>query len=199
MQVTISKKRKAPRINLDDIQDPKKRTEKIIDRISMLNHKNLQKECILRGMEFEAVVKSGHHVLSSFLLEHYDDGQDAKLLDEYDTYIEETLIARGYKKGDAMLSPCFRMGFTGDISNIDGNKIQDPESKKSPQIPKVDRPKREKDPTTGVLSGTKKSLTYTLAKEGESLETVISKVLEQFPEAVEKSIRIWFKRALKEE
>lgn len=63
---------------------------------------------------------------------------------------------------------------------------------------KPKKPKKhiEKDAEMGGLwKGTKKHLTMQCKKDGLSLEKTVSKVIAQFPEAKESSIKIWYKRA----
>ena len=47
----------------------------------------------------------------------------------------------------------------------------------------------------GLITGTKKSLTYELVKKGKSSERIIKKVIKKFPDAKEKSILIWVRKA----
>lgn len=188
--------------SLDMPIDPQKRQEKVLHQLGMMKHKDLVRACVSRGLGFDRVVEYDHNQLGSFFLKNYDTSEDPKLLDEYDSWVENQLTARGYKKGDALLSPFLRLGYVGkgDLGDAP-TKIIDPTSKpkKIPETVKVDKSKREKDESTGVVTGTKKNLTYTLAREGKELPRVIELVKKQFPDAQEKSIKIWFKRALKDE
>lgn len=165
------------------------------DRLTVnLKHKDIKKECVLRGMSFELVVKGSTPDLMNWLFKNMDNGQDPKKLAEYDVYIENLLLAQGYKTGDAVLSPSLRLGFTKEIEKLD--KIQDP--KKTNSVPKVDKkPKAEIDEKTGVRKGTKKALTYELTNSGKTIAEIIKLVKASFPDSEEKSIKIWHKRCLK--
>jgi hypothetical protein len=181
--------------------DPRKRQERILDILGMMKHKDLVRACVSRGLEFQRVVEWDHNKLGSFFLENFDTTEDPNKLDEYDRWIQVQLEGRGYTKGDAILSPYLRVGFVGkgDLEDLP-TKIIDPtvKVKKVPEQVRLEKPKREKDEVTGVVAGTKKNMTYTLAKEGKELPKVIELVKKQFPEAEEKSIKIWYKRCLKE-
>lgn len=168
--------------------------------ISRLTHRDLQRAVIARGMEFEKVVNSDHHGLVSFFYQHFESSENPQLLNEYDSWIEGILEKKGYKKGEAMLHPSLRFSFT---KGIEGSTSHKPITKTSnPDAPK-DKPKEikvkaEKDPDTGVRSGTKKAYTFQLAREGKSTDEIIALVQKRFPEAVDKSIKIWIKRSLSE-
>lgn len=194
----MKKRKKDSNLNL--IEDPRKRQERVLDMLGMMKHKDLVIACVSRGLPPEEVVKLDHNGLGSFFLNNYDNSENPELLVEYDIWVEKELKLRGYKDGDALLSPCLKLGYVGkgDLSDVP-KKIIEPgvETKKIPDEAK-EKVKREKDETTGVVVGTKKNLTYTLAQSGMELSEAITQVKQQFPDAQEKSIKIWFKRALKE-
>jgi hypothetical protein len=144
-------------------------------------------------MEPEEVVKASHFKLVGFVYHNFDSGQDVKRLDLFDAYVQEELTKKGYKKGDAMLSPSLRLGFTQGIEKLD--KMKEPT--KPTAEPKVKKPKAEVDEKTGVRKGTKKAMTYELTNQGIAMDKIIEKVKAAFPDAEEKSIKIWHKRCLK--
>lgn len=168
--------------------------DRILATLGRLTHRELQKECVSRGMPFDEVIGKSHFHLVSFFHRNFENSQNPNLIVEFDSFIEGKLMERGYKKGDIMLSPSLRFGYTKGIENLD--KIKDPEKVKVSE-PKVIKPKAEVDEKTGVRKGTKKSLTYDLTLTGISIDKIIKKVKEKFPEAEEKSIKIWHKRCLK--
>lgn len=179
----------------------KDREQRIDKVLAHLKHKDLQRECILRGLDFAKIVEFDHHALSNWFYHNFEEPQDLTKLTLYDVWMEDQLQKRGYKKGDAILAPSFRLGFTPDL---DGLPLKTPGvSTTLKQVansaePKEVKPKRTVDETTGVYTGTKKNLTYTLTDEGMELSQIIEKVLERFPDAQEKSIKIWNKRRLNE-
>lgn len=191
-------------MNKKKLNNPKadrSRDEKINEALAMLKHKDLQRECVLRGLDFEKVVEYDHHKLANFFYLNFEveKGTDG-LLDAFDKWIEEQLVNKGYKKGDAILHPSLRLGVTHleDIKDDRPSKALKPVNENSP-IVNIPKTKREKDPVTGVYTGTKKNLTYTLAKAGKSFGEIVKAVKDKFPDAQEKSIKIWQKRALKGE
>lgn len=180
--------------------DPKRKQERILDQLGMMKHKDLVIACISRGLPFEDVVKLDHNGLGSFYIKNFDSPENADLLNQYDLWLDDLLEKRGHKKGDAIMSPLLRVGYVGkgDFSDAPPKMIEPGSAKKIPdQVPK-DKVKREKDEETGVVVGTKKNLTYKLAQQGVELDKVIEQVKKQFSDAQEKSIKIWYKRALKE-
>lgn len=168
--------------------------------LAHMKHKDLQRECVLRGLQFEKIVEFDHHALSNWFYHNFESPSDLARLTLYDIWMEEQLQAKGYKKGDAALAPCFRLGFTPDLESITPKTpgVQKQIVQAVDTQPKEVKPKRVVDAETGVYSGTKKNLTYKLTDEGMELDKIVEKVLELFPEAQEKSIKIWHKRRLNE-
>jgi len=168
--------------------------ERALRELSSMKHRDLQRACILRGMPSQQMVESDHHKLVSWFIENYDNTQSEELLINHDGWVEEQLVARGYKKGDVLLSPALRFSYVGNIEEIEKPKIIKIHNEKE----KVHNEKKEKstvDVVTGIRNGTKKALTYQLTISGLSIEEVIKGVKNKFPEAEDKSIKIWFKRA----
>jgi hypothetical protein len=162
-----------------------------------LTHRELQRECVLRGLESENVVGWSHHKLVSWFHEHFDDGQDFNRLTLHDAWVDGKLKEKGYKQGDALFSPALKFGYTGDVSKVD--RVKAPKAEKQVPSRSSSKPPVEVDEVTKVRKGTKKSLTYDCAvKDKLSLEDTIAAVKEAFPDAEEKSIKIWYKRALRE-
>ena len=196
----MKKRKKDLNLNITQIEDPRKKQERILDMLGMMKHKDLVIACVSRGLEFEQVVKLDHNGLGSFFVKNFENTENPELLTQYDIWLDQQLEQRGYKQGDALMSPCLRLGYVGrgDLSDAPA-KIIEPgnKEKKIPEGAK-EKVKREIDETTGVVAGTKKNLTYTLAKQGIELSEVVTRVKEKFPDAQEKSIKIWYKRALKE-
>lgn len=169
-------------------------SERAMRAIANMTHRDLQRECILRGIEFESVHKLGHPKMVSWLMDHFDDGQDLSNLTLFDVWNEGKLLELGYKPGDALLHPNLRLGYT-HTESINGKEPK-PEKKRE------DKPKKEpvgKDESTGIKKGTKKNLTYTLQREGLELSEVTKRVKAEFPEADEGSIKIWFHRSKKQQ
>ena len=184
--------------NLPEKEESSFRNEYAADKIlPRLKYKELKEACILRGMQPSEVVRADHHKLASFFVENYEKGVDPNLLVEFDSYVEDELIKKGYKKDDIMLSPSLRMSYVGNIE--EARNIRIVEQKESPKIknkePEKPKEKRVKDETTGVMKGTKKNMVFELAQKKVKLDKVIEQVKKAFPDANEKSIGIWYKKA----
>jgi hypothetical protein len=158
-----------------------------------MKHKDLKRACIVRGLEFEQVVNLTVPALSNWFVQNYENGQNTILLDEYDAWLLGVLKERGIKDGDALLHPSLRLGYHGEFNPETGDII----TKRPKGIKKPKKPKRERDEETKLFTGTKKALTYKCQKEGKTLDETYKIVKEQFPEAVEKSMKIWYNRSKK--
>lgn len=177
--------------------EKRSREERGLRLLTKLKRKDLVKECIIRGLPYHMGGESSPK-LSGWLIQNLDNGQDITRLNEYDAYREQELIKSGHlDENKVLLHPSLKYGVTGNSEDWEDKVVFTKHSKKSDKV-KLDKPrvKREKD-ESGVYKGTKKALTFKLALEGKALDDVIDAVLEAFPEANDKSISIWYKRALK--
>lgn len=161
--------------------------------VQKMRHRDLQRACICRGMPFQEVENASTPDLITWFTNHYNNGKDDNLIDEYDGYIESILVARGHTRGKGILHPTLRLGYSGD-DTPGTDDIRAMRKQKEPAPVKEIKPKREKDEETGMVKGTKKHLTSELFAKGIPLPEVIKKVLEKFPDAQEKSIKIWYNR-----
>jgi hypothetical protein len=167
-----------------------------------LKHKDLQRACVGRGMDFQAVVNGSIPDLQGWFCKNYDNGQNLQLLDDFDLWKDGELMKRGHVKGDPVFHPILRLGFVGKLDE-EGNIVET----KKPRLKSLDKkekPKRERIEGTKIFSGTKKALTYELTAQKEkdksdtyTIPEIVKLVTEQFPEAKEKSIRIWIGRVRK--
>lgn len=162
-----------------------------------LNYRELQRACVARGMEFEKVVSGDVLRLHSWLYTHSDNSQDLTLLDVFDEWKVQQLKETGnYDPDSPIFHPDLRLGFIGK-RDAQGNI----ESSKKPRLKGLEKKvkkKKERIEGSKVIKGTKKGMTYILTKEGLSLDKIKKKVLDKYPDANEKSIAIWYKRALNE-
>ena len=170
--------------------------ERALRELSSMKHRDLQRACIVRGLQFNQIVDLSHPNLVSWFINNYDNTQSEDLLVEYDAWVEEELIKRGYKKGESLLAPALRFSYVGEIDTMEKPKIIKPPKA---VVTHEKKPKASIDAKTGVRSGTKKAMTYelTLSDNNYTIAEIINLVIESFPEADEKSIKIWHKRALK--
>ena len=147
--------------------------------------KDLQRECIMRGMDFEQMVKSSVLNLSSWLINNWELKKDRELLNEFDHWNNRILYGGG--NGD-LVHDMLNLGYFED----DTGKI------KQKRVKGIRKEHKKKERTEdGIFKGTKKALTYECAKKGLSKKDTIDKVMAQFPEASEKSIGIWYNKAKK--
>lgn len=164
-----------------------KNLEAINGKLLNMRYSDLQIACLERGMEFDLMVTKDIGGLQTWVIKNWDNPINKKRVHEFDKWREDHLKAIG-KEGE----PFVRLGYLGEENPETG----DVEIKKPKKVRAITT-KREKDPETGIFSGTKKSLTYQLTEQGLSKEEITAKVKEQFPEAVDKSIHIWIKKCLR--
>lgn len=162
--------------------------------MTRMRYTDLKRACIARGMSFEDASNGSIPKLHSWFSQHYEDGQNLLLLEEYDSWFEALMIEKGYKKDDAILHNSLKMGF---IANSENGNTKKPRLGNN-GLAKKEKPKRERIEGTKVFKGTKKALTYQSQKEGVSIANTVAMVLEKFPDANEKSVRIWYKRSSNE-
>jgi len=164
--------------------------------IKNMKYKDLKRAVIIRGMPFQEVLDGDYTKLRYYFRHHYFDDTKPGLLDQFDDFQEQEIIKHREKTGkpveDWFIAPELRLGFIGEKGE-DGEIIS---TKRIKGIKKKKKIKRER--TVGnVFSGTKKALTFELQQQGMDKPTVISKVMEVFPDASEKSISIWFNKSKK--
>lgn len=153
-------------------------------------YKDLKREAVIRGMPFPDVTGAGIPTLIHFI-NNSENKPDISLIDKYDEWADAQLAQLGYEKGKECRHPNLRLGFIGE-KDENGSVVK---QKRIKGIPKPKKPKRERD-ENNLYKGTKKSYTFELAKKGLTLERVIRRVLKKFPDASEKSIKIWYRNAV---
>lgn len=160
-----------------------------LNRQSNKTYKDLKREAIVRGMPFPDATAASIFELISFI-ENSTEKPDFSLIDKYDDWADKQLELCGYPLGKSLRHPSLRLGFIGQKDD-EGNVIK---QKRIKGLKKPKKPKRERD-VNNLYKGTKKSYTFELAKKGLSLERVTRRVLKKFPDASEKSIKIWYRNA----
>ena len=149
-----------------------------------MTFKDLKKACVLKGMDFTEVVGGDFWSLQSWLHRHMSNKDNPELLRLYDDWLDNELIMGG---NEDLVHSSLRLGYVGDRDD------DEDKPKKIKPEPKL-KVKKEKT-AEGIFSGTKKALTFKCEKEGKTLEETISTVMENFPDAAEKSIKIWYKKS----
>jgi hypothetical protein len=155
--------------------------------IKNLRLKDLQRECVIRGMDFWQVPECSVLNLHSWLVKNWDNPIDKKLIFEYDKYMDEELEALG--RSD-LIHPSLSLGY---FENPDTGEI----TKKRVKEVNPQRKFKKERTSEGIFTGTKKAYTYELAKKGIPKPEAIDLVIEKYPEANEKSISIWYNKAKK--
>ena len=162
-----------------------KSLKQMLSTQGQMSYKDLKRHVVARGMPFQEVVNGDIPRLSLWLHNNNGNKINTDLLDKFDDWVESQITDK------TMIHPMLRLGYIGERDE-DDNII----STKKVRGMKKNKVKRERT-ESGVFSGTKKALTYQLAKEGLSKEETINKVLETFPDAKPKSVGIWYKKANK--
>ena len=160
-----------------------------------MKYKDLKRECVIRGMDFDDVLESGVQGLYAFFREHFYDNVRHSLLDEFDDWQEEKIKAVVEARGEdptTLLHPSLRLGYVAEKDD-DGNTTK---RKRAKLITKKLKRKRER---TGdnIFKGTKKAYTFELQQKGWDKKKVVTEVMAKFPDASEKSISIWFNKSKK--
>lgn len=171
----------------------KKKKNKNLKQQSRLAHisqlemtlKDIKREVIIRGMPFQEVVESDVPTLYAWWNQNRNNDIDESLLDQYDDWLEDTLRSIGQED---LIHSSFRF-----------NQVSEKSEESKPKKEKVvkekrERVKREKN-SLGLFSGTKKAMVFEAQGKGWSLKKTIRKVIRAFPDAKEKSIKIWYKQA----
>ena len=148
--------------------------------------KDLQRECIMRGMDFEQMIRSSVLNLSSWLIDNWELKKDRDILNDFDHWNNRILYGGG--NGDLV----------HDMLNLGYFEDKETGEAKQKRIKGVRKQTSKKERTTeGIFKGTKKALTYECSKNGKTKNETIEIVMAQFPDASEKSIGIWYNRAKK--
>lgn len=157
--------------------------------LEKMKYQDLQRACIIRGMDFDEMVKKDLYGLQKWLTDNWLTPTSVKRLNDFDNWREKALDEK-YGKGE----PFVRLGFIGKVDAKTG-EVKEIKREKFSKKKKV---KRERDESLGsIYKGTKKALTFQCVSEGLDLDQTIKKVTSSFPDALDKSIKIWIKKALK--
>lgn len=169
--------------------------------LSKMRRKDLQLACVVRGLDFEKIPAFDQLQLISWFQDNYEKPQNHDLIALYDVWVDQELEKRGYPKGVSVRHPIFNLGIVPGDGNWDKQAFSNkPDKPKKEQVdkPRSDKPKKERNESLGGLyMGTKKEMTFRLAKEGKSYDEIVKLVTTQFPDANAKSIKIWMGRSKK--
>src|SRR5690606_35791377 len=93
------------------------REERAYRQLQNMKRREVQAACISRGLDFELAVSYSNLQLSSFFTKNLDNPQNPQLLNEFDEWLDKKLEERGYKKGESVRSPIFKLGVSGNPDN----------------------------------------------------------------------------------
>ena len=157
-----------------------------------LTYKDLKRECISRNMPFEQVAMGDFPTLNNWLNHNMVKPKDEALISKYDDWVDEILIARG--KPD-LVHTSLRLSYIGTkIETEDGEEKPTKAKTKEETKPKRKREKTEE----GIFKGTKKAMVWEMVARGRSLEKTVARVMKKYPDAKEKSIKIWYNKRKRE-
>lgn len=181
---------------------------------SEMRYSDLKAACIMRGMLFEDVIEGDHNDLHTFFVNSFIRDAPVKraLLEEFDIWLDQQLEKRGYDKDDPVRQ--FRQ-FSEEQGDGEEQEVVTKRSKVKKGLPKKKKTRRERDSQFNIFKGTCKAYTYDTAKDcwdkvsakynrdtkaifKKFADKAVSRVHKQFPDGKDKSIKIWFKRALNE-
>lgn len=151
-------------------------------------YRDLQRKAITLGMPFPDVPVAGVMGLIDFINSPNTQEPNPELINEYDKWVLHQFDISGMPKDDPLRSSRLRLGFIGETDE-EGKVLK---RKRVPGIKKskIRKPARERD-EFNLLKGTKKSYTWELTKKGYDIDRIIRRVTKKFPDANEKSIRLW--------
>lgn len=153
-----------------------------------MTYKDLKRKAIILGMPFPDACKASVFGLIGYI-NSSENKPDTSLIDQYDEWLDKQLEEIGYGKDDPLRSSRLRLGFLGEESENGKRK-----GHRIPGIKKQKKAPRERD-QYNLVKGTKKSYTYELAHKGFSLDRIIRRVKKKFPDANDKSINLWYRKA----
>lgn len=157
-------------------------------------YKDLQRKAIMYGMPFPDVPASGVFDLIRYINRPDNPEPNPSLIAKYDEWVLTQLDLSGVPKNDPLRNSRLRLSFIED-KDENGNIIK--KRKISLKNPKDKKPPKERD-EFNLVKGTKKSYTWELTKKGYDIERIIRRVLKKFPDANDKSIRLWNRACLRD-
>ncbi len=164
--------------------------ERMSKWLGTLKYKDLKKAAIMRGFPFNLIGNYGVHELQSWLYQNYKNDIKPQLLQEYDKWVDESLMSQGYI--DEPIHIDLKLG---DYAvDEDGNEIRRKRNValmgaiKTPEEKAAFIPKK----------GSKKQRVYQLVEQELDTQEIITKMDEEFGNINDGSIKSWCSRARKQ-
>lgn len=160
------------------------------DRLKNMNHKDMQKASLLKGMRRRDVIKADFWRLLSFLEKNWYKEDEPSLLLKFDQWLDRQLE----KKGLPPVDPVLRMSYVRE-EDISEEAMEKKAEKKAKVVKEKSEPREKTD--YGIVIGTQKHFVYELVKKGKSTERIIERTQSKYPDAKANSIKIWISKAKK--
>ncbi len=129
------------------------------------------------------------HQLQSWLYSNFETPTDSRRLGEYDLWRDKTLIEAGY------IDEPIHIDLKLDFYKVDGDGNEKRE-RRDPNLLGVNKSVHEIASFVPV-KGSKKTLAYDLTYQGLPTKEIIDKVLDEYPDVSEGSIKVWCSQARK--
>ncbi|MAO08060.1 MAG: hypothetical protein CL596_05035 [Alteromonas sp.] len=157
--------------------------EQVMKQASHMTLNDLKRHCISRGMDFQELIDGTVISLQNWYHRNSNNDIDLSRIAKFDDWLEKILRDRGKEE---LIHPQLRLSYISENQSDDKPKKEKPKKEK--------KKPREKN-KHGIFKGTKKAYTFELQQKGKTLTQVIKKVTRKFPDASDKSIKIWYKKA----
>jgi len=159
------------------------------DWVETLRLPDLKRAAIMKGISFRLIGESSVLDLQSWVYRHYHNRDDFSRLEEYDDWLETTLMEEGAIDGPIHLD--LKLSFYA--SDSEGNTKH---SRRDPNLLGVTKSKAEQAHYR-PRKGAKKTLVFELIDEGYSTSDIIEEMIERFPDVSVGSIKVWCSKARK--
>lgn len=157
-----------------------------------MKFRDVKAACIMMGMPFEDVVAADWGGLKCYYANNLGNKLKKERLEQFEDFVSEDLMAnKGYNEDNPLVR--YRQFSTPPEGEEEESKLR-PSLVKKAGGKKEPRKKKERD-SSGVIVGTKKAFVFSGVRAGASEEKIIRKTLAKYPDAKEKSIKLWIKRA----
>lgn len=164
------------------------------DNLTRGTWKDLKRQAITLGMPFPDACGCSIGALMNYINRSDNPEPNPELINEYDKWRIKRFDETGVPEDDPVRNSRLRLGFISE-ENENGEVTK---KKRVPGISKTKFKKPRERDEFNLLKGTKKSYTFELTKKGYDLERIIRRVQKKFPEANEKSIKLWSRAAQKD-
>lgn len=164
--------------------------ERMSEWLGTLKYKDLKKAAIMRGLPFNMIGELGVHELQSWLCRNYSNPIKPLLLQEFDAWLDKSLMAQGY-----IDEPVHIDLKLGDYAVDEfGNEVR---RRRNITLMGAIKSKEEKA-AFRPKKGSKKFRVFNLIELGHSTQEIVSMMDEEFGEVNEGSIKSWCSRARKQ-